>query len=111
MPKASTATTVYPPNFGKVRKVCIYKPHVTNHSLVLTRALVGIYYMSRCGGFVNGERRMDLDAISGAHGEFHLPSNTIKGNLRECAKFWKNCVLLDTVTNGYPLLMDPTVYT
>ena len=74
---------------------------------------------------VDGEgevhEELDLDAISGVHGEFNLPrvsGNTVNSSLRECVKFWREelCAppwVLDTVMKGYvlPLLMEPKVYT
>ena len=132
-PKRSTATTVYPPNLGKL-SLCSEKGILatcTSTCIGANKGASGEFIA--CQGvedsceIVNGEDEMhaelDWDAVSGAHGEFHMPrisGNTVKGSLRECVKFWREelcappwVLHVDTVMNGYvlPLLMEPTVYT
>lgn len=107
-PKRSTSTTVYPPNLGKLN-LCSEQGILatcTNTCIGANKGASGEFIS--CQGvensceIVNREGEMyeelDLDAVSGAHGEFHLPrisGITVKGSVRECV--WnfggRNCVL------------------
>lgn len=107
-PKRSTSTTVYPPNLGKLN-LCSEQGMLatcTNTCIGANKGASGEFIS--CQGvensceIVNREGEMyeelDLDAVSGAHGEFHLPrisGITVKGSVRECV--WnfggRNCVL------------------